>query len=194
MLIGMMGVILVVLVEAHEWAEALWVRERRRRLVPVPVDDDDLPMVSIHVPAHNEPPDMLIQTLDALARLNYPRFEVLLIDNNTKDPAVWQPVEAHCRKLGSRFRFFHVDPLSGFKSGALNYALERTATDAEVIGVIDSDYIVQPNWLRDLVPHASVNALFAPLISRVVEAVATTLGDEEGGRRLLNPEPRSRPA
>jgi len=155
MLIGMIGVVLVVLVEAHEWAEALWVRERRRKVVLVPVDDDDLPMVSIHVPAHNEPAEMLIETLDALARLNYPRFEVLLIDNNTKDPAVWQPVEAHCRKLGSRFRFFHVDPLSGFKSGALNYALERTASDAEVIGVIDSDYIVQPNWLRDLVPQFS---------------------------------------
>ncbi len=48
--------------------------------------------------------------------------------------------------------------------------------------------------LRDLLPHASVNALFAPLMSRVVEAVATSLGDDEGGRRLLNPEPRSRPA
>jgi len=153
MLIGMIGVILVVLVEAHEWAEALWVKERLRTAVPVPVDDDDLPMVSIHVPAHNEPPEMLIQTLDALAQLNYPRFEVLLIDNNTKDPAVWQPVEAHCLKLGKRFRFFHVDPLSGFKSGALNYALERTAPSALVIGVIDSDYIVQPNWLRDLVPQ-----------------------------------------
>ena len=48
--------------------------------------------------------------------------------------------------------------------------------------------------LRDLLPHAAINALFAPLVSRVVEAVATTLGDDEGGRRLLSLEPRSRPA
>ena len=48
--------------------------------------------------------------------------------------------------------------------------------------------------LRDLLPHASINALFAPLVSRIVEAVATTLGDDEGGRRLLVLEPRSRPA
>jgi exo-beta-1,3-glucanase (GH17 family)/cellulose synthase/poly-beta-1,6-N-acetylglucosamine synthase-like glycosyltransferase len=153
MLIGMIGVVVVVLVEAHEWAEARWVKERRRRVVPVPVDDDSLPMVSIHVPAYNEPPDMLIQTLDALSRLDYPRFEVLVIDNNTKDPQVWQPVEAHCRKLGERFRFFHVDPLAGFKSGALNYALARTAPDATVVGVIDSDYLVKPGWLRDLAPQ-----------------------------------------
>ncbi len=153
MLIGMIGVVVVVLVEAHEWAEALWVKERQRQLTPAPMDDTKLPMVSIHVPAYNEPPEMLIQTLDALARLNYPRYEVLVIDNNTKDPAVWQPVEAHCRTLGERFHFFHVDPLSGFKSGALNYALERTSADADVIGVIDSDYVVDPNWLRELAPQ-----------------------------------------
>jgi cellulose synthase/poly-beta-1,6-N-acetylglucosamine synthase-like glycosyltransferase len=28
--------------------------------------------VSIHVPAYNEPPEMVIETLDALARLDYP--------------------------------------------------------------------------------------------------------------------------
>ena len=48
--------------------------------------------------------------------------------------------------------------------------------------------------LRDLLPHAAINALFATLVIRVVEAVATTLGDEEGARRLLHLEPRSRPA
>jgi exo-beta-1,3-glucanase (GH17 family)/cellulose synthase/poly-beta-1,6-N-acetylglucosamine synthase-like glycosyltransferase len=153
MLIGMIGVILVLLVEAHEWAEALWVRERRRSLSPVPINDARLPMVSVHVPCHNEPPEMLIETLEALAKLDYPRYEVIVIDNNTKDPAIWKPVEAHCQTLGERFRFYHVDPLSGFKSGALNYALARTAPEAEIIGVIDSDYLVDPDWLRDLAPQ-----------------------------------------
>ena len=153
MLIGMIGVIIVVLVEAHEWAEALWFRERRRPFVPVPLDEVDLPMVSIHVPAYNEPPDMMIETLNALAHLDYPHYEVLVIDNNTKDPEVWQPVEAHCKALGERFRFYHVDPLSGYKSGALNYSLARTDPAAGIIGVIDSDYIVEPGWLRDLAPQ-----------------------------------------
>jgi exo-beta-1,3-glucanase (GH17 family)/cellulose synthase/poly-beta-1,6-N-acetylglucosamine synthase-like glycosyltransferase len=150
--IAMAGVLVVLLAEAHEWAEALWLKEWRRAPKVKPVPDDELPMVSIHVPAYNEPPDMLIETLDALARLDYPRFEVLVIDNNTKDPAVWQPVEAHCAKLGERFRFFHVAPLAGFKAGALNYILRETHPDAEVVAVIDSDYIVSPRWLRDLLP------------------------------------------
>jgi cellulose synthase/poly-beta-1,6-N-acetylglucosamine synthase-like glycosyltransferase len=75
-----------------------------------------------------------------------------VVDNNTRDEAIWRPVEAHCQRLGARFRFFHVAPLAGFKAGALNFALKQTAADAEVIAVIDSDYKVEPNWLSDLVP------------------------------------------
>ena len=150
--IAALGVIVVLLAEAHEWAEALWLKQLRRSPLPKASPGDRLPMVSVHVPAYNEPPDMLIQTLDALAQLDYPDFEVLVIDNNTKDPAVWQPVQAHCESLGGRFRFFHVDPLSGFKAGALNFALRETDPAAEVVAVIDSDYMVEPNWLRDMVP------------------------------------------
>ena len=150
---GMLGVMIVLLAEAHEWAEAIWVREHRRPFVPHEVTDDMLPMVSIHVPTYNEPPEMVIETLDALAVLDYPRYEVLVIDNNTKDPAVWQPVEAHCAKLGPRFRFFHKSPLAGYKAGALNFAMRQTAAEAEIVAVIDSDYKVHPHWLRDLSPQ-----------------------------------------
>jgi cellulose synthase/poly-beta-1,6-N-acetylglucosamine synthase-like glycosyltransferase len=152
LLLGMLGVLLVLLAEAHEWAEAHWVEYRRRLGAPIPSHSAAPPKVSIHVPAYNEPPAMLIETLDALARLDYPDYEVLVIDNNTRDESVWRPVEAHCARLGARFRFFHVAPLAGFKAGALNYALERTAPDAAIVAVIDSDYVVDARWLRDLTP------------------------------------------
>lgn len=149
---GMLGVVVILLTEAHEWAEAHWFTVRRRQLNPALELPAVMPRVSIHVPAYNEPAAMMIETLNALARLDYPDFEVLVIDNNTRDEAVWRPVEAHCRKLGERFRFFHVSPLPGFKAGALNFALSRTARDASIVAVIDSDYQVEPNWLRDLIP------------------------------------------
>jgi exo-beta-1,3-glucanase (GH17 family)/cellulose synthase/poly-beta-1,6-N-acetylglucosamine synthase-like glycosyltransferase len=110
------------------------------------------PKVSIHIPAYNEPPDMLKQTLDAVARLDYPNFECVVVINNTPDPALWRPIEEHCRALGDRFRFVNADNLKGFKAGALRLAMVHTAADAEVIGVIDADYVVQPEWLKDLVP------------------------------------------
>ena len=153
LLISALGVILVLLAEAHEWAEAIWQRRSRRPGMPPTMPEHLLPKVSIHVPAYNEPPAMLVQTLDALADLDYPDYEVLVIDNNTRDPAVWRPVEAHCAALGERFRFFHVEPLSGFKAGALNFALRQTDPAAQVVAVIDSDYLVERNWLRDLLPY-----------------------------------------
>jgi len=153
LVIGMIGILLVLLAEAHEWAEALWLSERRRDMQRVAVNDEQLPMISIHVPAYNEPAAMMKRTLDALARLNYPDFEVVVIDNNTRDPAVWEPVKAHCEQLGTRFRFFHVEPLDGFKAGALNYALRHTDPRAAVVAVIDSDYVVEPEWLRELAPQ-----------------------------------------
>jgi glycosyl transferase family 2/SnoaL-like protein len=111
------------------------------------------PKVSLHVPIHAEPPALVIETLDALAHLHYLDYEVLVIDNNTADEALWRPVEEHCERLGERFRFFHLLPWPGYKSGALNFALGQTAPDAEIVGVVDADYVVEPNFLSDLAGH-----------------------------------------
>jgi cellulose synthase/poly-beta-1,6-N-acetylglucosamine synthase-like glycosyltransferase len=110
------------------------------------------PKVSIHVPAYFEPPEMLKATLDAVARLDYPNFECVVIINNTPDPAFWQPIQDHCRALGERFKFINAEKVKGFKAGALRIAMDRTAADAEIIGIIDADYVVDPDWLKDMVP------------------------------------------
>ena len=110
------------------------------------------PWVSIHVPCYNEPPEVVIETLNALARLQYPYFEVIVLDNNTKDPNIWKPVENHCLQLGKRFRFYHIDSLPGAKAGALNRCLELTSPQVSMIGVMDADYVVKPDFLEKLVP------------------------------------------
>lgn len=147
--------LLLLLVDGFELTEVLWTNERRRPFAPRYdwQPDTDAPKVSIHVPCYNEPPHMVIETLDALAKLDYPNYEVLVIDNNTKDEAVWKPLQEHCAKLGAKFRFFHLPQWPGYKAGALNYALTQTAADASVIGVIDSDYVVNADWLRSTVPY-----------------------------------------
>jgi cellulose synthase/poly-beta-1,6-N-acetylglucosamine synthase-like glycosyltransferase/exo-beta-1,3-glucanase (GH17 family) len=110
------------------------------------------PKVSIHIPAYREPPDMLLKTIDSVARLDYPNFECVVVINNTPDAAFWQPIEARCRELGPRFKFLCVQNLVGFKAAALRLAMAETAADAEIIGIIDADYVVDPDWLKDLVP------------------------------------------
>lgn len=104
-------------------------------------------MVSIVVPAFNEPPAMVMHTLEALSGMRYGNFEVVVIDNNTKDPAVWKPVQRFVDTLGDTFRFFHVENLGGFKAGALNYALGRLNPASEYVAVIDADYVVEPDFL-----------------------------------------------
>jgi hypothetical protein len=66
---------------------------------------------------------------------------------------LWEPVAEHCARLGPKFRFFHLGKWPGFKAGALNFALRETAPDAEIIASLDSDYIVDPDWLRCMVPQ-----------------------------------------
>ena len=110
------------------------------------------PKVSIHIPAYREPPEMLKATLDAVASLAYPNFECVIVVNNTPDAAMWRPVEEHCRTLGKRFRFVNAPKLEGYKAGALRLALAQTSPDAEIIGIIDADYAVTPDWLADLIP------------------------------------------
>jgi len=146
--------ILVLLTETLELTEVLWHRKGRRTFSPLaPHPEFRYPKVSIHLPIHNEPPEMVRKTLNALAKLDYPHYEVLVMDNNTKDPAVWMPVQTDCDRLGEKFRFFHLDNWPGYKAGAINYALENTAADAEIIAVIDSDYILSPDWLKCMVPY-----------------------------------------
>ena len=127
-------------------------RVRWTRATPL-CDPTYLPKVSLHVPAYNEPPDMLIQTIASLEAQDYPDFEIVVIDNNTTDKAMWEPVRRYCRRR-RRVRFVHVEGLEGFKSGALNLAL-RSHTDpaAEIVGVIDADYLVRPDYLRRAVGY-----------------------------------------
>jgi len=153
---GQALLLFLLMADSFELAETVFGRLTRRHpdIRPAAMDAV-LPKVSIHLPICNEPPQMVRRTLDALARLDYPDFEVLVVDNNTMDPALWEPVAEHCARLGARFRFFHLGKWKGFKAGALNFALRQTAPDAEVIGVLDSDYIVEADWLRCMVPQFS---------------------------------------
>ena len=106
---------------AYLWeiCDALGTEHWRRRItadVRLPAADHDLPMISLHVPAHNEPPDMVIDTLRSLLRLDYPRYEIILIDDNTDEEDLWRPVEVWCQRHG--VKFVHLEDWPGYKSGA----------------------------------------------------------------------------
>jgi len=150
-LLGLLAPIL--LSRVGELASVTFGRNPARLLAISPLGPDGpAPKVSIHIPAYREPPEMLLRTIESVAGLEYPNFECVVVINNTPDPAFWQPIQTRCRELGPRFKFLRVENLEGFKAAALRLAMAKTAADAEIIGVIDADYVVDPRWLFDLVP------------------------------------------
>jgi exo-beta-1,3-glucanase (GH17 family)/cellulose synthase/poly-beta-1,6-N-acetylglucosamine synthase-like glycosyltransferase len=154
LILGMALTSLVLMIYAVEFSEVMFKKSWRRvyaRATPLPPAQEL--KVSIHLACYNEPPEMVIATIESLRNLQYQNFEVIVVDNNTKDETKWKPIEAYMAGLPDNFKFFHLPSWPGFKAGALNFALTKTATDAKVIGVVDADYIVTKDWLATLVPH-----------------------------------------
>jgi exo-beta-1,3-glucanase (GH17 family)/cellulose synthase/poly-beta-1,6-N-acetylglucosamine synthase-like glycosyltransferase len=123
------------------------------------------PMVSIHVAACREQPDVLAATLTSLSHLDYPNYEVVVLVNNTEEERLVRPVEELCAALGPTFKFHWYKKISGFKAGALNAALRHTDPAASVVAVLDADYTVSRDWLSTLVPvfaDPSVGIVQAP--------------------------------
>jgi 1,2-diacylglycerol 3-beta-glucosyltransferase len=103
------------------------------------VPDEELPMVSILIPAHNE--EMVIgNTLNSILKLDYPRFEVVVIDDHSSD-ATAAILREYPIKVVTRRNL----PNRG-KSEALNAGLE--VAHGDVICVFDADSEVAPDFLR----------------------------------------------
>ncbi|MGO8841777.1 MAG: glycosyltransferase [Methyloceanibacter sp.] len=155
----------------------------KRLLAPGLIVPERRPLVSIHVPACREPPEMLRQTLDSVAKLDWPNFECVVVINNTPDTSYWRPIEEYCQLLGPRFKFVRADQLDGFKAGALRLALEHTSPEADLIGVLDADYVVHPDWLKDLVP-----AFASPTVGLVQAPQDHRDGDRSVVHAVMNRE------
>src|SRR5437763_7394496 len=96
---------------------------------------------------------MIIQSIQSLESLDYPSYEVIVIDNNTEDPDVWRPVEEYCSGREG-VKFIHVENLEGFKSGALNLVMrEHLDSRVEIVGVVDADYLLDPGFLKGMVGY-----------------------------------------
>lgn len=126
-----------------------------KKMPPSSADCDKakLPKVSFHIAISNEAPGIVIKTLSALTKVDYPNYIVIIIDNNTHDVNLWKPVEQFCKEQPERFIFHHIEQLKGYKAGALNYALEHTPKNCQLIAIVDADNIVKPEFLRDAVGY-----------------------------------------
>lgn len=148
----------ILVTQALEFAELFWDGQLRHRAQARPWSGTGQPpMVSVQVACSNEPPEMVLATIRSLQRLNWPALEILVVDNNTADPAVWRPVRAYIaqqRQAGDgRLQFIRLPRWPGYKAGALNVALARTHPEARWVAVVDADYLVRPDWIERVAGH-----------------------------------------
>jgi poly-beta-1,6-N-acetyl-D-glucosamine synthase len=111
------------------------------------IGDEDLPRVTLLVPAYREAAT-LDATLSALRRLDYPDYEVLVVDDGSPD-ATAEIARRHVRR-DTRFRLLRKEVNEG-KAMAMNDAMPLAT--GEIVVVVDADARLHPPALRYIAAH-----------------------------------------
>jgi len=112
------------------------------------VSDDDLPWCTVIVPAFNEG-RLVYDTLVSISRSSYPvhKLQLLVIDDGSTDDT-WEWIQRASQELGD-FLSIHRQPRNMGKRHALYWGFTKGTGDVFV--TIDSDSVVNPDTLRNLV-------------------------------------------
>ncbi len=111
------------------------------------LDDEQLPRVSVLVPAYREAL-VLDATLEALHVLDYPDYEVMVVDDGSPDDTAGV-ARAHAER-DERFRLLRKEVNEG-KALAMNDAIPLLT--GEILVVVDADARLRPAALRPIVAH-----------------------------------------
>jgi cellulose synthase/poly-beta-1,6-N-acetylglucosamine synthase-like glycosyltransferase len=119
---------------------------------PVEGEAEATPYVLVQVASYNEPPEIVRECLESLRRLDYPsdRLAIQLCDDST-DPSTVEALAQDCARLEIDFR--HRAERRGFKGGALNDGLQAASPAVSYVAIVDSDYVVDPSFLRRILPE-----------------------------------------
>lgn len=112
------------------------------------VDDASLPPVSIIVPAYNEG-TVLGAAIDALLRIDYPTFEIIVVDDGSSDDTLATAREWEGMHGGVAVRVF--TKANGGKATALNVGIAQARYD--FVFCMDADSTIAPESLRAAMPH-----------------------------------------
>ena len=121
-----------------------WTRREKEKKQPVLVSP--LPLVSVVIAAFDEE-YAIGRTLDALLKMKYPSFEVVVVDDGSSDRTS-EIVRSYIEK--GPVRLVQKEVNEG-KAMALNDALP--VCRGEILLLIDADIIVTPDLLNNIVPH-----------------------------------------
>ena len=106
------------------------------------------PFVSVHVATYNEK-RVVERLLQALDQLDYPAYEVVLVDDSNDESA--QILQQWAGR--PKFKILHRTSRQGYKGGALREALKVTDPRAEYVVVFDADSVPFADSIDRLLPH-----------------------------------------
>lgn len=111
------------------------------------IPDAELPSVTVLVPAFNEARH-LDESLESLHDLDYPDYQVLVVDDASTDSTT-EIADRHVAR-DPRFRRLRKEVNEG-KSMAMNHGMRLV--DTEVVIVVDADSTIAPDALRYICAH-----------------------------------------
>jgi cellulose synthase (UDP-forming) len=112
------------------------------------------PGVAVLIPVLNESPDIVRAVLSKSIKINYPNFEIYLIESS-KDREICKETFKIAREL--QVNFIRRRTLRGYKAGSINDAIKELGDDVEYILLLDVDHLPKPNFLKDLIPLLDEN-------------------------------------
>src|SRR5438105_8053508 len=106
------------------------------------------PFVSVHVAAYNEK-RVIERLLTSLDQLEYPAYEVVLVDDSTDESV--QILQSWAGR--PKFKILHRNSREGFKGGALREALKVMDSRTEYVVVFDADSMPFPDSIDRFLPY-----------------------------------------
>lgn len=111
--------------------------------------DNGNPKVAVLIPVLNESPDLVKAVLSKSVEIDYPNFEVHLIESS-KDPEIYGETFKIAKEL--RVNFIKRNKLRGYKAGSINDAMKELDNEVKYILILDVDHLPKPDFLKDLIP------------------------------------------
>ena len=121
-------------------------QKRKLKKHPLVVNENFKPFVSVMIPAHNEE-GVIINTIENIRAIDYPSFEIIVIDDRSTDNTSSVIVE-YAKNFDNVIPIIREQDAFPGKSAVLNDALKVAKGDA--ILVFDADATVEPDFLKKI--------------------------------------------
>jgi peptidoglycan-N-acetylglucosamine deacetylase len=121
-------------------------RRQVKRYKEIPIDPTFTPFVSVVIAAYNEE-KVIKKTVDSILASDYPAFEVLVVDDGSKDGTSAVIREAYLNNPLVRL----ISKGNGGKSSAVNLGFKEAK--GEIVVALDADTLIAENAISLLVRH-----------------------------------------